>query len=190
MSSLPSWEMLFGPPAQQSQEIWAWATVESEVPLRIRFDGETDVLPYEPDSLEGALTTGDRVWCQISEHRVIIHGSGQTSDTGVWHVVGAPGEPQYKNGWGPGLWTMKFKVMNNNVHIVGGADPTNVSSNVVFTLPTWAIPSQPSVVTCWSESSDYNLRCDINPAIAGGDVRLLGPHGTSNIFLPEIVKSL
>lgn len=53
-----------------------WATVTDDDPLRIRLDGDVDELPFEPESLVDPLllTVADRVRCEISRSRVVVHG--------------------------------------------------------------------------------------------------------------------
>lgn len=85
--SLPSWDVLFGLPYEGEDVRWNWATVQMVNPLRIRFDGEEYVLPFEPESLiaQEQMQVGDRVWCQLIGKRVIIHGKGEPA-TPVQHL--------------------------------------------------------------------------------------------------------
>ena len=55
---------------------WRWATVTQVSPLRVRLDGDTDPLPVTPDTLT-AVTVADRVWCQLTGRRVVVHGVAQ-----------------------------------------------------------------------------------------------------------------
>lgn len=71
-----------------------WGTVTAADPLRVRIDGDAAALPVTPDSLVGSLTVGDRVRCEISDRRLIVHGrqggmSGSTAQRDA--VFGAPG---------------------------------------------------------------------------------------------------
>lgn len=59
---------------------YRWATVTNVNPLRIKFDGETQVLPVSPVNLAGALQVGYRVWVLSVQRRVFVIGSAQTGD--------------------------------------------------------------------------------------------------------------
>lgn len=50
-----------------------WGTVTGVDPLRVRLDGDSVPLPFTPQSLANVLF-GDRVRCEISGGRVIVHG--------------------------------------------------------------------------------------------------------------------
>jgi microcystin-dependent protein len=56
---------------------FVWATVTAVSPLRVRLDGDTTALTFTPDSLIDplSLAVGSRVRCEISERRVVIHGT-------------------------------------------------------------------------------------------------------------------
>jgi len=56
---------------------FVWATVTAVSPLRVRLDGDTTALAFTPDSLVDplSLAVGSRVRCEISERRVVIHGT-------------------------------------------------------------------------------------------------------------------
>jgi microcystin-dependent protein len=69
---------------QTRTDSWTWATVTAESPLRIRLDGDTDPLPATPESLVSGLSVGQRVWVQLSGHRVIVHApSGGVAGDGT-----------------------------------------------------------------------------------------------------------
>lgn len=53
-----------------------WATVTGVSPLRVTLDGDSDALPFVPDSLvdPAALVVNDRVRCELSNRRVVIVG--------------------------------------------------------------------------------------------------------------------
>ena len=62
-----------------------WATVTAVGPLRVRFDGDATALAFTPDSLvdPAALSVDDRVRCELSDRRVVIHGAaGGVPDVG------------------------------------------------------------------------------------------------------------
>lgn len=69
----------FGP------DVHAWATVTQTTPLRIRLDGETDPIPWTPDTLVAGLVLGNRVlvllWANPASasrsHRLVIKGKSQ-----------------------------------------------------------------------------------------------------------------
>lgn len=53
-----------------------WGTITDESPLRVQLDGDAAELPLTPDSLidPATLSVDDRVRCEISRRRVVIHG--------------------------------------------------------------------------------------------------------------------
>lgn len=53
-----------------------WAKVTGTTPLRVQLDGDTSPIGFAPDSLvdPAELNVGDRVRCEISARRLIIHG--------------------------------------------------------------------------------------------------------------------
>lgn len=55
---------------------WVDATVSALAPLRLRLPGDLTDVPYEPDCLidTAALSVGDRVRCELSQGRIIVHG--------------------------------------------------------------------------------------------------------------------
>ena len=56
---------------------FVWGTViSSGVSFRVRLDGDTDPLPHTPATLVDplSLAVGNRVRCEMSRRRVIIHG--------------------------------------------------------------------------------------------------------------------
>lgn len=57
------------PPADRPRH--RWATVTGTAPLRVRLDGEPTELPTAPWGLLAGLTTGDRVWTQITGRQVV-----------------------------------------------------------------------------------------------------------------------
>lgn len=67
-----------------------WGTITGTSPLRVRLDGDTDPLPFTPDSLIDPLILelGDRVRCEVSGRVVIVGKAGGlplpiASDTGA-----------------------------------------------------------------------------------------------------------
>lgn len=57
-----------------------WATITATAPLRVRLDGDTDPLPFTPDSLVDPLelAVNDRVRCEISGRVIIVGKAGGT----------------------------------------------------------------------------------------------------------------
>lgn len=55
---------------------FVWGTVTAVNPLRVQLDGDTTPLPFTPDSLIDplALAVNQRVRCEQSRRRVVIHG--------------------------------------------------------------------------------------------------------------------
>lgn len=78
-----------------------WATVTAVGPLRIQLDGDTAPLPITPDSLIDPrdLQVGERVRCERSRRRVVIHGragGGERVPAGcIMHTAAAVAP----NGW-------------------------------------------------------------------------------------------
>lgn len=62
--------------------LWSWAVVTDDSPLRIRLDADDDPLDITPDTLKSGLAVGNRVWVQLITNdnpsrryrRIIIHG--------------------------------------------------------------------------------------------------------------------
>jgi hypothetical protein len=81
----------------RSQPSHRWATVTATSPLRIRLDGDTDPLPYTPDSLVAGLAVADRVWVQLAagpnpdrrSRRVIIMGRAGGPSTATTDALNA-----------------------------------------------------------------------------------------------------
>lgn len=61
------------PSAPPPSDRWTWATVTSASPFRIRLDGDAEALPSTPDTLFQGAAVGQRVWVQLTSHRVIVH---------------------------------------------------------------------------------------------------------------------
>lgn len=55
---------------------WVWAKVTQTSPLLVQLDGDTAPLIGTPDTLlnVGWLTVGARVRCELTDHRLIVHG--------------------------------------------------------------------------------------------------------------------
>lgn len=55
---------------------WVWATVTGTNPVRVKVDGDTTPLSFTPDTLTdpALLRVGDRVRCEITDRRLVIHG--------------------------------------------------------------------------------------------------------------------
>ena len=76
LSALPPPEDLQVRRAQRAQ--WMWATVTQVSPLRVRLDGESQALDMTPVSLVGMpLIVNDRVWCQLIEKQLVVHGTSR-----------------------------------------------------------------------------------------------------------------
>lgn len=65
---------LLVPGQTKSDDKWLWATVTQVSPLRVRLDGDAAALPITPENLAYGLSVNQRVWVQLSGHRVIVHG--------------------------------------------------------------------------------------------------------------------
>lgn len=55
---------------------FVWGTVAEVGPLRVTLDGDSEAIPFVPDSLidPAELSLGDRVRCELGGRRVVIHG--------------------------------------------------------------------------------------------------------------------
>lgn len=55
---------------------FTWGTVTAVTPLRVQLDGDTAPIPFIPDSLIDplSLAVADRVRCELSGTRLIVHG--------------------------------------------------------------------------------------------------------------------
>lgn len=53
-----------------------WGTVKELDPLRVKLDGDTDLLGFTPDSLvdPASLIVGDRVRVELSLRTAVVHG--------------------------------------------------------------------------------------------------------------------
>lgn len=85
-----------------------WGRITDTDPLRVRLDGDSTALPYTPDSLIDPLmlAVGDRVRCEWSELRVIVHGrQAGSSPLTEWAVKGGPSSyySPYVNIWAKGI---------------------------------------------------------------------------------------
>ncbi len=62
---------------------FAWATVTAVDPIAVRLDGDALSVPFAPDSLVAVdtLAVGDRVRCELSERRLVIHGRSNGEDS-------------------------------------------------------------------------------------------------------------
>lgn len=71
-------------------DLWAWGTITSVSPLKVKLDGETAELAATADSLYANPAVNQRVWVQLSGRRIIIHGaaSGGTNTAGVIEMFG------------------------------------------------------------------------------------------------------
>jgi hypothetical protein len=79
------------------------------------------------------------------------------------HVVGAPGEPQYENGWGPSGGNEGgiafYKDSNGIVHIQGNAARTTASGATIFVLPPGYRPAV-NIFSAAYGGSDVNVEPD------------------------------
>lgn len=70
------------PKPPERPDSWRWATVTAVSPLRVRLDGDTTALDLTPDAL-GPVRVGDRVWCQITGRRVVVHPRVRPPEAGT-----------------------------------------------------------------------------------------------------------
>lgn len=64
-----------------SDSTFTWGTVTAIAPLRVKLDGDSAALASAPESLIDplALAVNDRVRCELSNNRVIVHGHANDS---------------------------------------------------------------------------------------------------------------
>lgn len=62
------------PKSTPMPDTFRWATITANDPnLRIKFDGDVNPIAFAPENLTGRVwKVGDRVWCQISDRRIMI----------------------------------------------------------------------------------------------------------------------
>ena len=53
---------------------WFWATVTESDPIRIMLDTDTEPIAADVTSLVGSMSVGSRVWCQMFNGYITIHG--------------------------------------------------------------------------------------------------------------------
>lgn len=70
-------------PDASATDTWAWATVTSQAPLKVRLDGESAPLVITPEMLGDVPPVGARVWLQFSGRRVVAHGTAAPIVGGV-----------------------------------------------------------------------------------------------------------
>ena len=92
-----------------------WATVTGVNPLRITLDGDTEPLPFVPDSLIDplALAEADRVRTELSGHRLVVLGRAGGNGQGLG--VGMP--PQH----GPGTVDAAAEIYHKDGVLVADA---------------------------------------------------------------------
>ena len=86
---------LLVPKAPLETNLTRWATVTAVSPTRIQMDGETNPLPFTPDTLEGNLLVSDRVLVMLltntnpatRSRRVVIIGKASPVDPLLARVV-------------------------------------------------------------------------------------------------------
>lgn len=63
------------PDLPANRDGWRWGTVTQVNPVRVRLDGDAAPLLVTPDVL-GIVGPGDRVWCHLVGHRLVVHDAG------------------------------------------------------------------------------------------------------------------
>lgn len=65
--------------SNKSSTKFQWGTIVTNLPLAVKFDGNTEPIDARPDTLVDptSLWIGDRVWCQLEGRRVIIIGAAK-----------------------------------------------------------------------------------------------------------------
>ena len=83
---------------------FTWGTVTSVSPLRVQLDGDSSALPFTPDSLIDplVLAVDDRVRCELSERRIVIHGR-----SGGDGVTPAGSEMMFAGSTAPAGWLLE-----------------------------------------------------------------------------------
>lgn len=74
---------------------FVWGSVTAISPLRVRLDGDTAALPFTPDSLidPRRFAVGNRVRCELSGRRLVIHGAAGGLPPSTTYVAGLSGYP-------------------------------------------------------------------------------------------------
>lgn len=85
-----------------------WGTIAASNPLRVQIDGDTVPLPFTPDCLIDPLTvaTGDRVRCEMSGNRIVVHGrsGGSSTPVGSYQYMAGRRAPSTLNPDGSLAW--------------------------------------------------------------------------------------
>ena len=129
---------LLRPVLDQISKLWGrvdqmpvvrWGTVTAASPLRVVLDGNTDPLPFAPQSLVRTLQVGNRVLC-IEQHRRVI----------VVDLAGNPVEwmtPTLTGGFTLASAPLQLRVTPTRVEFAGGILRTTTPSayTTAFTLP-------------------------------------------------------
>lgn len=131
------------PVLDQIAKLWArlalmpvirWGTVTQASPLRVTLDGDTDAVPFTPQTVVKGIPTGKRVVC-IEQHRrlIIIAVTGWTDNTG-WAPL------TLENGWSPGDFGMSPAREDHRAHtnlhgVVKRTSGNITSSTVICVLP-------------------------------------------------------
>lgn len=164
------------PKIQPVIDRFAWATITSTDPLRIRLDGEDEPLDITPDCLidVGWVDVARRVWVQISGRRVLILGqSGKDTyvapefpeipapyvlpDTGWINATLLNGRTNYGGDYG----VMRYRRIGGVVHVEGM--PTGGTLNsIICNLPAGFRPGQQLPRMCAVSSGAGRIDIKVN----------------------------
>lgn len=75
-----------GPVDESPRSVFEDYTVTGVSPLRIQRDGDSEPLPFTPDTMVTGLVVDDRVRVENAGGRLIIHGAANGGDTG-WQTL-------------------------------------------------------------------------------------------------------
>jgi hypothetical protein len=188
------------PNQDKSGDTWLWATVTQVSPLRVRLDGDEVELPITPENLSPDPELGERVWVQLSGHRVIVHGGSKGIPRAPEPSLhDNPGfDIEYQNSNSPAGWTTFWSSNTTwsldttdyiqgtkSVKAVYPVDAnTRLHSNTVFGVS----PSAVVTFTIWAKASvpgelDVALMSQIdgNPDFFNGRTDLVQQYRTFNV---------
>lgn len=149
---------------------WTWGIVTAVNPLRVQLDGDTAALPFTPTALI-LLAVGDRVRCEVTGHRVIVHGATQAASGarqdpslprgGIFYQLGNPTSPAADGSetvvWAPGPVTFppgRAVRLHLSVSLSGSAANTQWSARLRVGTGT---AGQALVTTYWQPVGQSGL---------------------------------
>jgi hypothetical protein len=129
----------------QQVNTFRWATVVVASPLSIMLDGDTEALPFAPDTLVDptTLAAGRRVWVHLVGRRVVVLGvAGGTGQSGGGSPTSWTPVTAFLNGWsnyGGVYQVAQYRKVGDVVHLRGlikNAPGVASPGTPAFVLPT------------------------------------------------------